>query len=55
MLLNRLKGGFVFRHKHTVLDRSGLAKWQISSAFRDQIAELGTIWWGERLMLCDKY
>jgi hypothetical protein len=38
MLLNRLKGGFVFRHKHTVLDRSGLAKWQISSVFPDQIA-----------------
>jgi hypothetical protein len=37
MLLNRLKGSFVFRHGHTVLDRSGLAKWQISSAFYDQI------------------
>jgi hypothetical protein len=37
MLLNRLKGSFVFRHGHTVLERSGLAKWQVSSAFYDQI------------------
>jgi hypothetical protein len=39
VLLDRLEASFVFRHEHTVLDRSGLAKWQISSAFPDQIAQ----------------
>jgi hypothetical protein len=37
VLLHRLESSFVFRHGHTVLDRSGLAKWQVSSAFPDQI------------------
>ena len=41
VLLHRLKSSFVFRHGHTVVDRSGLAKWQVSSAFPDQIGGIG--------------
>ena len=41
VLLYRLESSFVFRHGHTVVDRSGLAKWQVSSAFPDQIGGIG--------------